>query len=528
MNKTDDINSFIESINQLPTLSPIALRIVEIANEADSSLSEMTKLIESDQSLSAKVLRIANHTISMSEHNCEIRTVKHATALLGMNLIRSIALSFIVINLFESTNDNQFSITEYWRHNAACAISGELIARKLSYPQPEEAFMAGLLHDLGKLVLHEWKRESYFKAVKSSFEKKTRVLEFEEEIFDVGHTQVAKLLMERWKFPESLVEAAWLHHQPFTDFGSDYLRHLPFIVKCANSFCHLHRFGDSGNYKPDLDKDQLMICTGLSSDDLDHLASAVLNTFEDVAKCFDWEVSTPDLYLSAIARANQELFQQQLESVEVKQRLTISLHLIKLMYNLLESLSKPISLLDAIKIVTETVVTTIPYRRAIGLVFIVEKNIFKGCVKLNDEKCGEQIILPINKDLSDAIKNVKLREQITLVKQIAEELKDEIPKGEEIVKALDSPDLKVQPMYIGGRTIGLFMIEFSNELSNLNWSQMEKNIFLRRYALTAATALDRLMKNESLIKLNEDKARLARTVADLQSRLEKQDSNLST
>ncbi len=520
MNEIDDLDSFIENLNELPTLSPVALRIVEIADDDDSSLSEMTKLIESDQSLSSKVLRTANYTLLRSERHGEIKTVKHATAILGMNLIRSIALSFIVLNLFESSTEDEFNITEYWRHNAACAILGELLAKKLGYPHPEEAFIAGLLHDLGKLVLHEWNKGVYVKAVKSSFDNKRRLLECEESLLDVGHTQVAKLLMERWKFPESLIDAAWMHHQPLSEFGSDYLRRLPFIIKCADSMCHIHRFGDSGNYKSDLNREQLIISTGLSSGDLDDLASKALNCFEDVAKGFDWNVTAPDLYLSAISRANHELFQQQLESVEVKQRLTINQHLIKLMYNMLESLSQPISLPNAIKTVTESLVTTIPYKRAIGLVRIADRNIFSGYIKLMDGNEGHQVALPINRDLSEAIKNIKLREQISVVREIVENQKDEIPKGGEIINALDSPNLKIQPMYIGGQTIGLFMVEFSDELSSFNWSQQEKTIFLRRYALTAATALDRLMKDELLKKMNEEKARLARAMDELQTRLE--------
>lgn len=520
MNELDDLNSFIENLNQLPTLSPIALRIIEIANDADSSMSEMTKLIESDQALSSKVLRTANYTLVRSERHGEIKTVKHATAMLGMNLVRSIALSFIVINLFEPSIENGFSIIEYWRHNAACAISCELFAKKLSYPQPEEAFIAGLLHDLGKLVLHEWNNELYNKAVKKSFDNKTRLLECEEDIFDIGHTQAAKLLMVRWKFPKSLTDATWLHHQPLNEFGSNYLRSLPFIIKCANSLCHINRFGDSGNCKPDLDKEQLMISTGLSSEDLENLASKVLNCFEDVAKSFDWKVSTPDLYLSAISRANKELFQQQLESVEVRQLLTINQHLIKLMYDMLDALSQPISLSKAIQTVTEMLITSLPYKRAIGLVHIAERNIFKGYIKLNDDKVGHQVTLPINNDLSDSIKNIKLREQIFLVKQIIENSKEEIPKGDEIIKALDSPNLKIQPMFIEGKTIGLLMVEFSNESSSLNWSHHEKTIFLRRYALTAATALDRLIKSELLIQKHEEKARLVRNIASLQTRLE--------
>ncbi len=517
MKDLEDLNQFIENLNELPTLSPVALRIVEIANDENSSISEITKLIESDQSLSSKVLQISNYTLMRSEREGEVKTVKHATAILGMDLVRSIALSLIVVKLFETSSESSFNIVEFWRHSAACAIASELFAKSLSFPNPEEAFIAGLLHDLGKIILYQWQTDRYREIVTVANNKKCQILELEEETFEIGHTQVAKRLMEQWKFPKSLIDVAWLHHQPLSEFGSDYLKQLPFIVKCGNSICHVQRFGDSGSYRTDLDKEQLILSTGLSAEDIEQLSSEVLTLFENVAKNYDWKVSTPDLYLSAISRTNKELCDQQLELIEVKQRLTINQQLIKVIYDLLESLSTPVSISQALKIVTETLGSVIPYKKIIGFVPMEQRNTIEGWIKLNNRDNGERIKVPFNLSLSNDLARFKLREQISLIERTIKDLGDQIPSGNIILKALESPDLKVQPMFICENTIGFILIE----LLPFNWSNHEKNIFLRRYALAAATGLDRLLKHESLNQKTEERAKMARKIDDLQTRLNK-------
>ncbi len=515
MNEIKELKRFIDNLKQLPTISPIALRIVEVSGEEGSSIGEITKLIESDQALSAKILQISNYTLAKSDRQGEARTVKHAAAILGMDMIRSIALSLIVVNLFESSSDKAFNVVEFWRHSAACAIAGELLARKFAYPQPEEAFIAGLLHDLGKLIFFHWKKTEYGIVVQEAKLAKTRLLEYEEKNFKIGHSQAAKLLMEYWNFPQPLINAAWLHHQPISEFGSNRKEQLPFIIKCANVLCHMQRFGDGGNSIADLDSEQLRMVTGLSSEEIDSLSSEVLSLFEEVAKNYDWKGDTPDLYLSAVSRANQELFQKQIELREVKQQLIIQQNLNKLRHELHESLSITMPVIKALGKVVDMLGEVIPYKRIMGFVLMQDKEIMEGWLKLNTKSSGEPIILSLNEEEARNVKHMRLREQISFIEHAIEKLEGVLSVGSEVLKALHSENLKVQPMYIGGKTIGLIMIE----LEPFNWSQHEKSIFLRAYALTAATEIDRLIMIESMDQQMEERAQNARKIEDLQTRV---------
>ncbi|MGR3317628.1 MAG: HDOD domain-containing protein [Candidatus Anammoxibacter sp.] len=523
MKEFKDIKHFIRSLKQLPSLSPVALRIMEITDEEDSSIQEITKLIESDQALSSKVLQISNYTLVKWERQGKAKTVKHATAVLGTNMIRSIALSLTVVNLFETSSDDAFSIVEFWRHNAACAIASELFAKRFSYPQPEEAFIAGLLHDLGKLILYQWKKTEYRNIVIKSNATKVRLLELEEKELEMGHTHSAKLLMELWKFPQSLINVAWLHHQPLSEFGSKPRQELPFIVKCANSLCHIQRFGHSGSPVGDMDSDQLSLVTGLSSDDLAALSTDVLNLFEEVAKNYNWKGSTPDLYLSAVSRANQDLFHQRIELRETKKQLMMQQHLNTLIYDLHESLSIPMPVGQALEKVAGMLGEVIPYKRLMASVLIEDDEIIQGWFKLNTKDVGEQITLPLNTDLiTGRLDRIRLREQVSLIEDIVRKLGGELNAGPEILKALRSADLKVLPMFIGGKTIGFIMIE----LAPFDWSMHEKTVFMRKYAAAAATELERLILIEKLGQQSEEHAKLARKVDTQQSQIHELERNL--
>jgi len=309
--RVGELEDFIEELKNLPTLPPVAVKILEVASDENSSRKQITRLVETDQSLTAKILRIANSAFMGVSR--EVTTVEKATALLGLEFIRSMALSILVVNTFEAEENEAFRMSEFWHHSFASAIAGELLAKKLQYPRPEEVFVGGLLHDLGKLVLFRWNPDLYGSVVASAKETHSSLLQQEEAQLGIGHPKVAKILMETWKFPEPLVSAAWLHHQPVTEFGSDPSSQIPLIVKSANSLCHLRRFGHSGSGVGDLSLKQIVRVTELSDAELYELSMEVFKRFEEVSHYFDWENTSPTLFLSAVSRANEELGEMQVK-----------------------------------------------------------------------------------------------------------------------------------------------------------------------------------------------------------------------
>ncbi|MGR3220556.1 MAG: hypothetical protein ACUZ8H_12195, partial [Candidatus Anammoxibacter sp.] len=148
--------------------------------------------------------------------------------------------------------------------------------------------------------------------------------------------------------------------------------------------------------------------------------------------------------------------------------------------------------------------------------------IIEGWFKLNTQEVGEQITLPLNIDATGNSDRIRLREQVSLIKDIVKKLGDKLNAGPEILKALQSPNLKVLPMFIGGNTIGFILIE----LASVDLGHYEKTIFLRKYAIAAATALERIILIEKLGQQSEEHAKLARKIDTQQSHIRQLERSL--
>lgn len=512
--RLNEIKYFIEKLTQLPTISPVAIKLIEVVENENIEVKEIAKLIESDQALSSKVIRIANYSLFNAGHEGKITTVQRATVFLGLNMVRSIALSFIVIDIFGKGQGKTFNPVEFWRHSVACAIACELFARRFSYPQPSEAFIAGLLHDLGKLIFFHWEKNQYEKIVAEALITKVRLLEVEEKHIGMGHTYAAKLLMESWKFPPSLVSSAWLHHQPLSEFGSNWKEQLPFIVKCANNLCHIQRFGESGNPISELDIHQLSRITGLPIDDITQLSAGVLNRYEEVSKHYDWYCRPPDLYLSAISRANEEILQLQINLRSTNRQLVLQQQLIDLIKGLHEALSQPITSSQALRRIIEMLGNTIPCNQLMGFMHIEGEKIIEGWLKFGPKNDIEHVLLPLEIDSTDRIRHMGLREHITLIKKAASQLIERSENSLRIIKALDNAGLVVLPMEVDGKILGQILVE----IAPFNWDEYEKNEFLRYFSQVATLCLDRMCLFEKLDKKVEELIKMARDVEGVKTR----------
>ena len=125
-----DVRQFIEGFKGLPTLPAVAIKLIDLTGRDDATLADIAELIKSDQSLSAKVLQIANSTHFGAPRR--INTIDQATSRLGLDWVRSLALGLSVFERFEPHSSDGFSLVEFWRHSLTCGIASELLARRLA------------------------------------------------------------------------------------------------------------------------------------------------------------------------------------------------------------------------------------------------------------------------------------------------------------------------------------------------------------------------------------------------------------
>jgi len=147
----------IETSRSLPTLPHILLQLIDICNQDEKGIRDLSKVINKDPSISERLLRLVNSAYYSLKQ--KITSIDQALLLLGMDAVKNIALSSSVYQVFNRPGrKSAFNLKMFWWHSLSCASIARRLAIRIQYPAPDEAFLAGLMHDIGKIVL--WNKPS--------------------------------------------------------------------------------------------------------------------------------------------------------------------------------------------------------------------------------------------------------------------------------------------------------------------------------------------------------------------------------
>lgn len=236
----------VAGMKDLPALPLVVNELLASFNNPDVELGELAGKIANDQALAAKTLRLANS--SFYGLQSKVRTISQAIAVLGFDSVRALVVGAGVIDCFKAGRANDFDFDGFWRHAIATALCARALARR-GGSAPELAFVAGLLHDLGRLVLVTRFPEGYAQVLAERKLRDCPLLEAERAVFGIDHAQVGRALGQHWRIPEAICRAIANHHQPMQqDHGE-----LPAIVHVANVIAHgLDLQGDVDDVVPPL------------------------------------------------------------------------------------------------------------------------------------------------------------------------------------------------------------------------------------------------------------------------------------
>jgi putative nucleotidyltransferase with HDIG domain len=206
------VRRITDSIISLPTLPTVIAKMLELVDNPKTSASSLSNLVMRDQVLTAKILKMANSSFYAFPR--QIATVKLALVVLGFENVKEMALSLSVLNTFKGENTKHFDTSLFWQHSIAVGACTRLLARETCYRLAGEAFVAGLLHDIGKVVLNQYLPTEFAKIQALIFEAGHSTESAEMMVLGVTHAEVGAWLAERWNLPVILVEAIKYHLHP--------------------------------------------------------------------------------------------------------------------------------------------------------------------------------------------------------------------------------------------------------------------------------------------------------------------------
>ena len=245
------VSAIIKKIEAMPTLPTVTFQVMELTGDSKSSANDLMKIISADISLTTKILKIANSPFYGLTR--EISSLQHALTVLGFKEIRNLVISTVAVENFKDLEqDGKFDVKKFWKHSFCCGLAAKIIATSFMN-KGNELFVAGLLHDIGKLVIYIAFPDEFMKQQEAMSSLKLKYLSFsaEKNFFAMSHDEVGMKLLQRWMFPEDLIAAVGFHHQPQFAFG-DHL--YPIVVHVADILSHIYEVqaeeGDSLEVEP--------------------------------------------------------------------------------------------------------------------------------------------------------------------------------------------------------------------------------------------------------------------------------------
>lgn len=201
-----ELNDLINSLNEVPAMPNVIVHALNLMKDPDSSTKELAKIISYDQSLSTKVLTLVNSAYYGFPQ--QITSISRALTIIGMSKAKNIIVTVAMKPMLIGQGDK-----ELWKHSIKTAVGCEYIAKYLKIMDPDEAFVIGFLHDLGKVVL-TLKDSNLYNKVKDLVKTGTDIIETEQLFFSTDHCHMGSLLAKKWQLPLLLANAIKYHHSP--------------------------------------------------------------------------------------------------------------------------------------------------------------------------------------------------------------------------------------------------------------------------------------------------------------------------
>jgi HD-like signal output (HDOD) protein len=238
---TPSIKQLTDGMPNLGSYAGVIEKIETILNDNNSNLANLGEIIEKDPNLAARLLKLGNSAFFGFAHRLE--TVSEAVSLIGIQQVLDLIAASNVIEAFEGISPEHVNMESFWKHSLACGIGARCLAIARQLPAAEKFFVAGLLHDLGRLVLFSRAPEQATEIFGRCENRRMLLRDAELEVLGFDHAQIGGELLRVWQYPGNLVHAVEYHHCPMS---AGFYQLESSVVHVADYLVHAMQMGNSG------------------------------------------------------------------------------------------------------------------------------------------------------------------------------------------------------------------------------------------------------------------------------------------
>lgn len=238
------IKQLIANISNLPTPPIVFEQIQKVINEPDTSVGDIASILSEDPAMSIKVLKLTNSAFYGLQR--EVDSVKHAVMIIGLEAVKNLVLSASVLNMFKADQSNKDYHETFWRHSLSTAFASRIIAKRFQGGKvfnPDPAFSAGLIHDIGKMVICCFMPNEH-KQIQKQLEENPELTDYQAELalFGFNHAHIGRELTMKWKLPNRLCDAIGFHHNPVEPNES---QDFAFLLSLADYVAHVATYSNN-------------------------------------------------------------------------------------------------------------------------------------------------------------------------------------------------------------------------------------------------------------------------------------------
>ncbi len=482
----------IATLENLPTLPHILLKLIKACDEDKENLKDIAKIIEKDPSLTGKVLRLINSAYYGLPYRIE--RMDQAVSFLGTDTIKNTVISTSIFQAFDDTQgDVSFNLKRFWWHSLRCAIVARLIAERSSYSKPGEAFLSGLLHDIGRLVLWVNFPKEYSNLLEMYKDKPDLLLAGEVRL-GATHCEVGAWLLDRWNLQSFMADSVLCHHEPI-----DRIRTALPLVKIVYVANALSRMPIAGQKNQGFEVAEDIF--GFRDADIEALLVHADRELGEVAQSLEIEIEPPERGDTPFSEKD---FGKQEDLVHEVRDISLVMGTLQ---NLLEADAE-----DAIvKVVQKGLQILFDVRNIFFLLYDSEKDSLVGKSIPGDEKSAMMSELIIPMQLKHSLLVTSLAKGMPIDSFTCPTRSPSIISDEQIIRFIGKEGMLCLPMIAHGDHVGVIIIG----LDHVEFSHISRHFkFLTLFTNQAALALyTEQMKQDRLNAIQSERFGASMAVA---------------